>query len=196
MNTHAFAAGITFTRDNASPEAATLWHHFQNNSTISSDCFLGNQAYCHSTHENLVIGSRSVIRGILRCENKGRIDIASDVYLGDDTIVYARFSVRIGARSMIAHGVQIFDNDAHPSDSSERFDDYRRLLEGRPRVAAIPSAAIEIGEDCWIGMNSIILKGASIGVKAIVAAGSVVTKSIPAGTMVAGNPALPIGKSA
>lgn len=195
MNPHAFATGITFTSASAEPAARALWDHFLRSSSLSSDCFLGSRAYCHSTPENLKIAARTVIRGILRCEDKGSIEVGPDVYLGDDVIVYSRNSVRIGARTMLAHGVQIFDNDAHPANAAERFDDYRRLLEGRPRAAVIPSLPVEIGEDCWIGMNSIILKGVSIGAKTIVAAGSVVTKSVPAGTVVAGNPALPIGKS-
>lgn len=46
-----------------------------------------------------------------------------------------------------------------------------------------------IGNNVWIGVNSIILKGVKIGDGAIIGAGSVVTKDVPSMTLVAGNPA-------
>ena len=46
-----------------------------------------------------------------------------------------------------------------------------------------------IGNQCFIGMNSIILPGVKIGNNVIVGAGAVVTKDIPSNTIVAGNPA-------
>lgn len=48
---------------------------------------------------------------------------------------------------------------------------------------------IHIGDDCWIGGNAIILPGVTLGRGVVVGAGSVVTKSVPAFTVVAGNPA-------
>lgn len=53
----------------------------------------------------------------------------------------------------------------------------------------VKSKPIKICDDAWIGMNCIILKGVTIGEGAIVGAGSVVTKDVPAWTVVAGNPA-------
>jgi acetyltransferase-like isoleucine patch superfamily enzyme len=46
-----------------------------------------------------------------------------------------------------------------------------------------------ISDNVWIGMNAIILKGVTIGENSVVAAGAVVTKSVPANCVVAGNPA-------
>lgn len=50
-------------------------------------------------------------------------------------------------------------------------------------------APVKISDKVWIGFNSIILKGVTIGEGAVVGAGSVVTKDVPAWTVVAGNPA-------
>lgn len=52
-----------------------------------------------------------------------------------------------------------------------------------------PDAPVTIGEHVWIGSRSIVMKGVTIGDGAIVAAGSVVTKDVPAGALVAGVPA-------
>ncbi|PSL43734.1 acetyltransferase-like isoleucine patch superfamily enzyme [Chitinophaga niastensis] len=50
-------------------------------------------------------------------------------------------------------------------------------------------AAIQVDDDCWIGANSVITAGVHIGKHAVVAGGSVVTKDVPAYSVVAGNPA-------
>jgi acetyltransferase-like isoleucine patch superfamily enzyme len=51
---------------------------------------------------------------------------------------------------------------------------------------------VKIGSNVWIGMNSLVLKGAVIGDNTIIAAGSTVTGEIPANCIAAGNPAIPI----
>lgn len=53
-----------------------------------------------------------------------------------------------------------------------------------------PAETVILGENCWIGMNSVILQGVTLGPHTVVGAGSVVTKSFPEGhCMIAGNPA-------
>ena len=97
---------------------------------------------------------------------------------------------------MIAHGVQIFDNDSHPLDASLREREYGSILDKqnqlRPEIA---SSSIFVGERVWIGLHSVVLKGVSIGDGSIVAAGSVVTSDVPANSLVAGNPATVIRRS-
>ncbi len=62
--------------------------------------------------------------------------------------------------------------------------------EGRARdFLAGAHAPIVIEDDVFIGMNSLILKGVTIGRGSVVGAGSVVTRDVPAGVVVAGNPA-------
>jgi acetyltransferase-like isoleucine patch superfamily enzyme len=51
-----------------------------------------------------------------------------------------------------------------------------------------------IADNVWIGMNAVILKGVTIGENSVVAAGSVVTKSVPENSVVAGNPAVVVRK--
>jgi acetyltransferase-like isoleucine patch superfamily enzyme len=80
----------------------------------------------------------------------------------------------IGDNTIIAPGVKIISAN-HNTDSPER--------------ARIKTRAIVIGENCWIGENAIILPGVQIGNNAVVGAGAVVTKDVPAFAIVAGNPA-------
>jgi acetyltransferase-like isoleucine patch superfamily enzyme len=93
-------------------------------------------------------------------------------------------SIRIGDDTMVAGNVQIFDNVSHPVSPA------RRLRH--ERINPDETASVVIGKNCWIGVNSIILRGVTIGDNSIVAAGSVVTKSVPPNTIVAGNPAVPV----
>ena len=112
------------------------------------------------------------------------------VYVGDQTIISAGQSVTIGDSTLIAHGAQIFDNDSHPTDAAQRTAHFRKMV-GHPTnlPIEIKSAPVEIGARCWIGMNALVMKGVTIGDEAIVAAGSVITRDVPARAIVAGNPA-------
>ena len=190
-NPHAFALGPVFGSN--LPEthnAVAVWRRFRACATIADDCQLGLMAWATGTPQQIRIGTRTICRGILLCDSgEGAIDIGELVYVGDDVIISTRESIRIGARTLIAHGTQIFDNDAHPTDARERHADYLSLLAGKARSRAIGAAPVVIGEDCWLGVNSIVLKGVTIGARSVVAAGSVVIGDVAADCVVAGNPA-------
>jgi acetyltransferase-like isoleucine patch superfamily enzyme len=82
-------------------------------------------------------------------------------------------------------GAMILDTDFHPrGPQGEWLDD--------PKAVSRP---VLIGKKCFIGARAIILKGVTIGDGAIVGAGAVVTRDVPAGAVVAGNPALPISSA-
>jgi acetyltransferase-like isoleucine patch superfamily enzyme len=86
--------------------------------------------------------------------------------------------VEIGRHCMLAGEIKIYDNNSH----SIYYENHRQMT--RKDVAPV-----KIEDHVWIGMRSIILKGVTIGFGAVVAAGSVVTKDVPAMTVVGGNPA-------
>ena len=92
---------------------------------------------------------------------------------------------------MISHNVNIADTNSHEIDALERHTSFKEIMqEGKhPDYPTVKTKPIIIEDDVWIGFNSIILKGVTIGKGAIIAAGSVVTKDIPPFSMVAGNPA-------
>jgi len=89
-------------------------------------------------------------------------------------------SIRIGRSCNFGANVMVFDTDFHPLDHLQRRVDAPEGVKTRP---------ISIGDDVFVGANSIILKGVSIGDRSIVGAGSVVTTSIPPDQIWAGNPA-------
>ena len=94
--------------------------------------------------------------------------------------------ISIGDRVWVGANAVITDTDFHPLDP--------QLRRVRPLDAA--TAPVEIGADVFIGMNALILKGVRIGERAVVGAGSVVSRAVPAGAVVAGNPARVIGEVA
>ena len=99
--------------------------------------------------------------------------------------IYARKEICIGNRCVIGGNVKILDNDFHPVDPIQRKID---------ACSNYGVASIHIGDNVFIGCNSLILKGVSIGEGSVVGAGSVVTQSVPPYTLVAGNPAKVIRK--
>jgi maltose O-acetyltransferase len=82
--------------------------------------------------------------------------------------------VRIGDFTLFGPSVQIY-TPLHPLDAGQR----RREEYGRP---------VEIGSDVWVGGGAIILAGVRIGSRAVIGAGSVVTRDVPDAVFAAGNP--------
>lgn len=103
----------------------------------------------------------------------------------------------VGAYCSIASGVQVLRRN-HPADWVSQHPLFFNRVVGLLNRDAIHSLAenpIQIGNDVWLGLNAIICPGCrSIGDGAIAAAGAVVTKDVPAFTIVGGNPARPIRK--
>ncbi len=94
--------------------------------------------------------------------------------------IYCSEKIVLGKYVNLGGNVSIWDTDFHPLDFRAR-----RIHD----VSKIASSPVYIGDDVFIGANSIILKGVTIGVQSIIGAGSVVTRSVPAYQIWAGNPA-------
>ncbi len=105
------------------------------------------------------------------------IHIGSGTFVGNGCEFNAIESIRIGNTCLIASGCRFIDHNHGTGIDSP--------MKSQPEI----SAPIEIGSDVWIGTNCVVLKGVTIGDGAIVAAGSVVTKSVEAYGIVAGVPA-------
>ena len=121
--------------------------------------------------------------------------IVGDFTLLNGAIVMAEELVEIGSHCLISWGVGIADSDFHPLEPAQRLIDSQALapfFKDRPARPKLKTAPVKIGDHVWIGMNAVILKGVTIGENSVVAAGSVVTKSVPPNTVVAGNPAVAV----
>ena len=146
----------------------------------------------------LSIGDNCIVSGNFIFESVGGgVLIGSHSYIGGGTFI-SRSSIEIGDNVTIAWGGTFYDHDSHSLDFMKRRKDIDDELDdirnGRNFIANkdwsdVNSKPIKICNDAWIGMNVIILKGVTVGEGAIVGAGSVVTKDVPAWTVVAGNPA-------
>lgn len=122
------------------------------------------------------------IRGCIHTELPNTtITIGNHVGMSSPSI-WIRESLTIGDHVRIGGNCLIMDTDTHQID-------YLARRRGRgDKSSIIKSAPISIEDDVWIGANCIILKGVTIGARSIIGAGSVVTKSIPADCIAAGNP--------
>lgn len=115
-----------------------------------------------------------------------------DFTLMNGALVMAEERIEIGSYCLISWNVGIADSDFHPLAPAQRRIDAAALapfFKDRPPRPVLRTAPVRIGDNVWIGMNAVILKGVTIGDDSVVAAGSVVTRSVEANCVVAGNPA-------
>jgi acetyltransferase-like isoleucine patch superfamily enzyme len=116
-----------------------------------------------------------------------------DFTLMNGALVMSEERIEIGSHCLISWNVGIADSDFHPLAPAQRIIDAHALapfFKGRPPRPKLRTAPVIISDNVWIGMNAIILKGVTIGENSVVAAGAVVTKSVPPNVVVAGNPAV------
>jgi maltose O-acetyltransferase len=122
------------------------------------------------------LGRGTVVRQPFHCDYGYNLRIGAGVFLNFDCVILDVGPVVIGDGAQIGPAVQIYAAD-HPRDPVAR----RAGLElGRP---------IRIGRNVWIGGGAILLPGIAVGDDAIIGAGSVVARDVPAGVTVVGNPA-------
>lgn len=120
---------------------------------------------------NVRICSSAMIIGV------GELKIGDNTWIGQRVMLIASSKIKIGKNVDIAPNVYI-GNGTH------------EITPERDRIADVElSKDIEIGDGCWICVNSTILAGVSIGKKCVVAAGTVVTKSFDNMKLIVGIPA-------
>lgn len=138
--------------------------------------YIGNNVNINSCLSANPIGGQN--KTILYTNGSGRICIDDDVGISNSAIV-SHTSIKIGSQTIIGNGTRIYDTDFHSIYPNERLDGNRN----------INTQPVTIGKRVFIGGHCLILKGVAIGDEAVIGAGSVVTKSVPAREIWAGNPA-------
>lgn len=139
---------------------------------------------------SLFIGAKSNIEAHIVFEKSlAKISIGSQTHIGGGTLLDAACGIDIGDDVLIAFDVLIMDHDSHSIHFAERKSDVSDWIQGKKDWSKVRMLPVVIGNKAWIGARAIILKGVTIGEGAIVGAGSVVSKDVPAWTIVAGNPA-------
>jgi maltose O-acetyltransferase len=118
---------------------------------------------------------RLYIEPPFHCDYGYNIYSGENVYFNVNCVVLDAMKVTIGDHVFFGPSVQIY-TATHPLDAIER----RKVEFSKP---------VSIGNDCWIGGNSVILPGVTIGNGCVIGAGSVVTKNIPDNSLAVGNPA-------
>jgi acetyltransferase-like isoleucine patch superfamily enzyme len=120
----------------------------------------------------------------------GEIKVGNNTLINANCHIYSMFKITIGNRVLLSYNVSILDNNSHPIDPE------RRKLHWTDESVdkEVECAEIIIDDDVWIGANVTILKGVRIGKGSIIAANSVVTKSIGSMEIAGGNPAKKIKK--
>lgn len=129
-----------------------------------------------------------LVRNCMAClhtEDGAEITIGNHSGLSG-AVLWAKESISIGNNVKIGANSIILDNDAHSIDF--------RIRRTDADCFSCKSAPIVIEDDVLIGTNTIVLKGVRIGARTIIGGGSVVTKSIPADSIAAGNPCKVIRK--
>jgi maltose O-acetyltransferase len=141
----------------------------------------------NNTRESQQQERRSVLTGLIGsggetvwmqppfyCDYGTNIHLGTRVFFNFNCIVLDVCEVKIGDHTLFGPGVQIL-TPLHPTDAALR----RRQEFGKP---------IEIGSDVWVGAGALILAGVRVGSRAVIGAGSVVTRDIPEDVFAAGNP--------
>ena len=108
------------------------------------------------------------------CDYGSNIELGERVFFNFNCVVLDVCPVRVGDFTLFGPGVQIL-TPMHPFDAALR----RRQEYGKP---------VQIGADVWVGGGALILAGVSIGSRAVIGAGSVVTRDVPEAVFAAGNP--------
>lgn len=108
------------------------------------------------------------------CDYGSNIELGERCFFNFNCVILDVCPVRIGEFSLFGPSVQNY-TPLHPFNAQER----RRKEFGAP---------IEIGSDVWVGGGAMILAGVKIGSRAVIGAGSVVTRDVPEGVFAAGNP--------
>lgn len=141
---------------------------------------------------SLTIANHCVVKAEFSIRFGGQCSIGEYTGIMEGTEIRCDERVSIGDFNMISYECFIYDTNTHCDYSiAER---RKRTMADFPNIGAEKekpiAAPVNIGNDCWLGKRSVVLKGVQLGDNSTVAACAVLTKSVPAESLVYGNPAV------
>lgn len=148
-----------------------------------------------SNRDNIVIKNNSHIRGeLLVFKSGGKIEIGNNTFIGSGSKIWSGESIKIGNNVLISHNVNIIDSNSHEINYIERQEGFINLIKhGHPLTkGSVITKPIVIEDNVWINFNAIILKGVKIGKGSIISAGAIVTKDVPAFSLILGDASIQI----
>ena len=165
------------------------------NIVVGRDVFLERKSsfdrFASNLMPGLIIGNRVQIYtwATFNVETDGLVEIGDDSVLVGPVLMCHQ-QIVVGKRCVISYQVTIADCDFHPVDPEFRRQDAiaNSPFGNRSERPPIASEPVRIRDDVWIGIGAIVLKGVTIGEGARIAAGTIVTRNVPPGATVAGNP--------
>lgn len=163
---------------------------FADNIRLGNGVYLDQGSYLHACPHGIEIGENSIVMhgAVLHVYNfrnlpRSGIKIGRDSLVGEYSVIRGQGGVEIGDRVYTSPFTQIIAVNHVFDDPDQPFVDQGITAEG-----------IVIEDDVWLGAGAVITDGVRVGKGAIVAAGAVVTKDVPAHTVVGGIPARPLRK--
>jgi acetyltransferase-like isoleucine patch superfamily enzyme len=129
------------------------------------------------------VGNGTVILNNVKILTPRNISIGANVAINDFCYFTGEGGITIGDYCLIAPGVSVISRDHGFSEKNVPYVKQKQTL-----------GPVVIGNNVWLGKNCIILKGVTIGDNSIIAAGAIVTKSVPPDCIYGGNPAKLIKK--
>ena len=181
-----FRPVILHGKDNSIKSLSKYGHGFQidvygdnNVIEIADDCLLSNTSVSvYGNNNRLVIDKKARFMGPCRITMEGdsTLLIGENTGIRDVQFVLKDADIVVGKLCMFSNHIVLRNTDSHKVISLED-----NSVKNKPRD-------IRLGEHVWIGQNVTILKGVSIGNDSVVALGTIVTKDVPANSIVAGVP--------
>jgi acetyltransferase-like isoleucine patch superfamily enzyme len=165
---------------------------------VGDNCLIERTPFAHAAVRietgSLHAGTNVSFRGLLRIDAGGEMAVGSHVFLNHGSEVRCHLRVDLGDFVYLSYWSDIFDTNTHPLNHEERRQEVTRARanETMTDYALVDKAPVRIGSDVWIGKNATILKGVTLGDRAVVGARSVVTRSWPDDVVLVGNPAQPV----
>lgn len=166
---------------------------FRKSAQVGRNFSCSHSASCNNASgkpERISIADNCEILGAVTVDETGRISIGEYTTIRYASSVEATECIQIDDHVIISNNVIIRDNNSHPTDVKMRQEMCESGFESELwKWKYAQSAPIHIESNVWIGERVMIYKGVTIGKGSIIAGGAVVTKSIPAFSVAAGNPA-------